>query len=220
MAFPRRVDTARLRPATCPGGEGSQDSCRESPVLRSSRENGVYDIVERRPPQFDVLLLLRGRVIGRGYREVAGKKYSDRLVASTRSGEEVQQNLPVLSRNPGFLQQLSPCRRDRIFVRDIKNARRQLPLTRADGVPVLSNQQHSVILIKGDDGDGAAMREVLTGQDARAVFHFVSSNVPDKSIQIGLGGPDWMVCEHIGELVGHSAVLLFLGTRKSFAHGD
>ena len=210
MAIPRRVRTCRVRPASRFGRESSQDCDGKGSVLRFPVKNRRDSIVEWHPAQFDIHFFRSRKKIGRFYRQISCKKDSDCFVAATWRGEEIQQQFPVCGGQPSFFQQLSTGSHYGVFVRNIENASRQLPLTCPYGMAILPNQEDVILLVQGHDRNRTAMREILPGQVRIAIYDLIGSYIPHQPLQVGLGRTYLVVLGHIRQLIRQSSDLLFL----------
>ena len=86
-----------------------------------------------------------------------------RIASSLPPGrrEEVGEHGPVGCREVGLLGQLAPPRLEGRFAADVEQPGRDLPVARADGMPVLLDQQHPIVVVEREHRDRSGVLDVL-----------------------------------------------------------
>ena len=94
-------------------------------------------------------------------------------------------------------------------MRRVEQPGRDLPLARADGVPVLLDQQHPVVVVEGEHRHRAGVRDVLARRSRAlvAVAEGVAPDVPDEALEDRLAFGDGQVDVLVDRLALRQALL-------------
>ena len=195
----RRVDQSRAR-AAC----AARMPITARRVVQLTAQHGVVGLVEVDPARGHAqLLALAGEPVAvRHVGEVARHEDPQRLAHPAGRGVVVHQDVPAAGLEVGLLVQLTRCRLPRGLTGDVQQARRQLPLERADRMAVLLDEEHAATVVQGHDPHGAGVLDVLaTDRPALTEVDGVAHDIPDHSLEDRLAVLDRTLLQPVHQLL-------------------
>jgi hypothetical protein len=110
--------------------------------------------------------------------QVAGQEAPQSLAGPARRVQEIDEHVPHVSLQSCLLDEFALGARERRFLVGVEQTGRRLEQVSTNGVPVLPDEQHAVVLVESDDPHRAGMDDQVAGHAVLADQDVVRADIP------------------------------------------